>query len=337
MGIPLLVSTKKHPPPESNLAGDDAPAPHAVDHLQRLLVETGGGGWWTSLFHNLKELVSPTQIPPLDLTSKPVAVKEIWGLYGYNKRAGVTSVVTHVAIIALSFALASTPAARRVVTETFTLVAPDIAPYVSKAPNPGGGGDGSPLPASKGRLPRFAPRQFTPPMAVVNNPDPKLIMEPTLVIPLDANVPNVNMEQFGDPLAPIGPPSNGPGSGSGIGPGTDGGVGPGRGPGYGPGEEPPRPGVLRVGGDVTSPVVISKVEPEYSEEARKAKWQGMVTITFEVNEQGVPQNLRVKQPLGMGLDEKAIEAVLKWRFLPGRKKGQPVTVSAQVQINFRLL
>ena len=158
------------------------------------------------------------------------------------------------------------------------------------------------------------------------------------MIPLDANVPNVNMAQYGDPLAPIGPPSNGQGSGSGIGPGAGGGVGPGKGPGYGPGEEEAlRPGVFRVGGDVTQPVVISKVEPEYSEEARKAKWQGMVTITFEVNEQGVPQNLRVKQPLGMGLDEKAIEAVLKWRFLPGRKKGQPVTVSAQVQINFRLL
>ena len=81
----------------------------------------------------------------------------------------------------------------------------------------GGGGDRSPLPASKGRLPKLAARQFTPPMAVVNNPNPKLIMEPTLVIPPDVNLPNVNMAQYGDPLGKIGPPSNGPGSGGGIG------------------------------------------------------------------------------------------------------------------------
>ena len=116
------------------------------------------------------------------------------------------------------------------------LVAPDIAPYVSKAPRPGGGGDRSPLPASKGRLPKLAPRQFTPPMAVVNNPNPKLIMEPTLVFPPDANLPNVNMAQYGDPLGRLGPPSSGQAQAAESVRARAGALATGRGPGYGPGE-----------------------------------------------------------------------------------------------------
>ena len=64
----------------------------------------------------------------------------------------------------------------------------------------GGGGDRSPLPASKGRLPKASLRQFTPPMAVVNNPNPKLTMEPSIIAPPDVKLPNVNMAQYGDPL-----------------------------------------------------------------------------------------------------------------------------------------
>jgi periplasmic protein TonB len=138
------------------------------------------------------------------------------GLYGYNKRAGLWSLLLHAAVITLAFVLASTPVVRTVLRQRVTLVAPDIARYASKAQHPGGGGEGSPLPASRGRLPRFAPGQFTPPAAVVDNPDPKLIMEPTLVLSLDADVPNVNMAQYGDPLAPLGPLSSGRGRGGGI-------------------------------------------------------------------------------------------------------------------------
>jgi TonB family protein len=280
---------------------DSVPVPNPDDHLSRLLIEPGG-------------------------------------LYGYNKRAGLWSLVLHVSVVALAFALATTPVARTAFRKAVILVAPDIAPYTSKAAHPGGGGDRSLLPASKGRLPRFASRQFTPPAAVVNNPDPKLMMEPKLVLPLDANVPNVNMAQYGDPLAPVGPASNGQGPGGGIGnAGCCGGVGDGVGPGYGPGRERAGPPVYQPGGSVTRPVVLYQVEPDYSDEARRAKLQGIVTIYFEVNERGLPQNLRIFRPLGMGLDEKAIEAVLKWRFRPGLKDGRPVTVSSQVIITFRLL
>jgi periplasmic protein TonB len=110
------------------------------------------------------------------------------------------------------------------------------------------------------------------------------------------------------------------------------------GPGYGPGvTQRPGPPIYKASGSVTRPVVTYQVEPDYSEEARKAKLQGIVTIYFEVNEHGLPQNLRIFRPLGMGLDEKAIEAVLNWRFRPGYKDGRPVTVSCQMIITFRLL
>jgi TonB family protein len=96
-------------------------------------------------------------------------------------------------------------------------------------------------------------------------------------------------------------------------------------------------GAYKVGGGVTSPVVLSKRDPEYSEEARAAKYQGTVVLTVEIGPDGLAHNARVLRSLGMGLDEKAIEAVTKWRFRPGSKDGEPVTVSANIEVNFRLL
>jgi TonB family protein len=173
---------------------------------------------------------------------------------------------------------------------------------------------------------------------VVANLDPKLTMDPTLIGPPDIQPPNVNMSQFGDPLGRIGPASNGPGSGGGIGSGKGGGVGSGTGPGFGPGEGGGiGGGVFRMGGGVSAPALLSKVEPEYSEEARKAKYQGTVLLYVEVDATGRAQNIRVLHSLGLGLDEKAMEAVKKWRFRPGMKDGKPVTVVATVEVNFRLL
>jgi protein TonB len=224
------------------------------------------------------------------------------------------------------------------------LIAPDIAPY-KPAPvkkntmgGGGGGGDRSPTPPSKGRLPKLSNKQFVPPMAVVHNENPKLVMEPTLVIQPDANIPQVNMAQYGDPLAKSGIASNGPGSGGGIGSGPGGGVGSGRGPGYGPGSGGNiGGGAYRIGGGVSAPSVVYKVEPEYSEEARKAKFQGTVVLFIVVDEHGNPRDLRVIRPLGLGLDQKAIEAVQKWKFRPGMKDGRAVPVQATIEVNFRLL
>ena len=88
---------------------------------------------------------------------------------------------------------------------------------------------------------------------------------------------------------------------------------------------------------MSAPSVMSKVEPEYSEEARKAKWQGTVVLSVIVDELGRPRNIRVFRSLGLGLDQKAVDAVSQWRFKPGRKDGKPVPVIATIEVNFRLL
>jgi TonB family protein len=96
-------------------------------------------------------------------------------------------------------------------------------------------------------------------------------------------------------------------------------------------------GAYRIGGGVSPPQLIFKVEPEYSEEARKAKFQGTVVLFVVVDEKGNPRDIQVQRPLGLGLDQKAIEAVQKWKFSPGKKDGKPVAVQATIEVNFRLL
>jgi protein TonB len=323
-------------PPQDNAADE---------HLSRLLVAETGEPWYRSFLRNIKEFVRPPKLPPLEVTSKPVAVKSIWGEYRYGKQATTTSVLIHVSVVVLIFTLGANKTVRTAVQKSVVLIDPGLKPYMpdlkpkeQMAQGGGGGGDRSPLPASKGQAPRFSPRQFVPPAQVVNNANPKLLMEPTLIGQPDMKLPNVNMPVWGDPLAKVGPLSNGPGSGGGIGSGSGGGIGPGRGPGYGPGEGGGAGGgVFRIGGGVSSPVAIYKVEPEYSEEARKAKFQGTVVLSIVIDERGYPTNFKVVRPLGLGLDEKAIEAVQKWRFRPGMKDGHPVAVLATVEVNFRLL
>jgi TonB family protein len=94
--------------------------------------------------------------------------------------------------------------------------------------------------------------------------------------------------------------------------------------------------VNRIGGEVTAPVLTSKAEPEYTEEARIAKYQGTAVLSIEVGPDGLAHNIRVVRTLGLGLDQKAVEALSRWRFSPGAKAGQPVTVAATVEINFKL-
>jgi TonB family protein len=135
----------------------------------------------------------------------------------------------------------------------------------------------------------------------------------------------------------LGPPSNGPGFGGGIGSGSGGGVGSGHGPGVGPGEGGGIGGGLyKVGGGVSAPRPIYSPDPEYSEEARHAKFQGTVILYVIVGADGKPHDIRIMRSLGMGLDEKAIEAVRTWRFDPARKNAQPVSVQISVEVTFRL-
>jgi len=325
--------------PEPDIMSPDA-------HLSRLLRVETQKTWLAGFVENLKDILRPQKLPPLEVTSKPVAVRSIWGFTGgQENRAGLTSFLVHATVIVLLFTLGTNKAVQDKVREAVTLVAPDLTPYVPDTkPQPkqmgggGGGGDNSPMPVSKGKLPKPSPRQFVPPAAVVHNDNPKLVMEPTIVAPPDLQLPNVNMAAWGDPFGKGTLPSNGPGSGAGMGSGKGGGVGPGDGGGYGPGKGGGfGAGAYRFGGGVSQPTLLHKVEPEYSEEARKAKYQGTVVLALVVDEKGQPREIRVLRAVGLGLDEKAIDAVRQWKFRPGYLNNKPVPVIAQVEVNFRLL
>jgi len=94
-------------------------------------------------------------------------------------------------------------------------------------------------------------------------------------------------------------------------------------------------GPVRIGPGVTVPKVIRRPEPTYSPEARSAGIQGSVLFEIVVDEQGLPTNIHVISPLGYGLDERAQEAIAKWRFKPGLKNGNPIKILANVEVNFR--
>jgi len=181
--------------------------------------------------------------------------------------------------------------------------------------------------------------QITPPAMVVRNDHPKLTAEPTIVVPPEVKLATNNLPLLGDPMShlPSGPPSNGTGSGGGIGSGNGGGIGSGSGPGFGPGHGGGTGGgVFRVGGGVSAPKAIFAPDPEYSEEARKAKYSGTCVLWLIVGRDGRPRDIKVARTLGLGLDEKAIEAVKTWRFEPAKKDGQPVDVQINVEVSFRL-
>ncbi|HUS18855.1 MAG TPA: energy transducer TonB [Terriglobales bacterium] len=200
----------------------------------------------------------------------------------------------------------------------------------------GGGGDKSKLDASKGKPPKFDLKQITPPTAVIKNDDPKLKIEQTLAVPPEIKLPT-SQTQVGDPLSNVLIASNGTGISSGIGTGSGGGIGSGNGRGLGPGSGAGTGGgVFRVGGGVSAPRTIYAPDPEYSEEARKAKYQGVVVLHLIVGPDGRTRDIRPMRTLGMGLDEKAIEAVRAWRFEPAKKDGQPVSVAINVEVNFNL-
>jgi protein TonB len=305
-----------------------------------------------SLAENFRERFFPRKLPPLELTSRPVKLRSIWGDYNYKRPGAVGSMVVHAVFVGgiVAFAIISARVGKQVVQaqpQQVTLMAPDPSAYmpVSSKKNDtlaggGGGGDRDKLQAPKGKLPKFAMEQFTPPEVVIRNDHPKLPMDPTVVMPPQVHLPlAANMPNIGDPLSHVamGPPSNGTGSGGGIGSGHGGGIGSGEGPGVGPGRGGGYGGgVFRVGGGVSAPKALDTPDPEYSEEARKAKYQGTCILWLIVDQSGRPQDIKVARSLGMGLDQKAVEAVRKWKFEPAMKDGHPVAVQINVEVNFRL-
>src|SRR5690349_16304266 len=142
--------------------------PNADDHLSRLLASEVEEPWYRSFVQNIKELFNPPKLPPLEVTSKPVAVKDIWGLYGRQKKSFMMSTGFQFLIVALVVWVGTLKPVQRAMANVITpIFAPDIDPYEPKIPpkqnamhGGGGGGDRSPLPASKGHLPKASLKQF---------------------------------------------------------------------------------------------------------------------------------------------------------------------------------
>jgi TonB family protein len=101
-------------------------------------------------------------------------------------------------------------------------------------------------------------------------------------------------------------------------------------------QEPLPDGVYRVGRDIKPPRIMHQIEPEFSEQARAAGYEGTCVLWLVVDSEGMPQKVKVTRPVGMGLDDKAIEAVQQWRFLPSLKDGNPVAVQINVEVSFHL-
>ncbi|MDD5544625.1 MAG: energy transducer TonB [Acidobacteriia bacterium] len=299
--------------------------------------------WYRTLPAAVKGFFS-NEKPNYNITAQPVEVPDIWADYKLNRATPFYSVILHIVVIALLIYVGKkivvTVAPQSKVAEIlldspFEKMLPQDQ---KKAGGGGGGGQRDPLPASKGKLPKLATQQIVPPTPKPPVDQPKLPVEPTVVVL--AQLPKLNLPNYGDPLGANGPLSAGPGSGGGIGSGTGHGVGPGNGPGVGPGSGgntgggPFMPGR----GGVSMPQCIENcsMKPPYSEEGYKLKIQGTVLLQFVVRSDGSTDSYKILRGLGYGLDEAAIETVRKWHFRPGYKDGKSVDVYAQVEVNFRL-
>lgn len=310
----------------------------------RMLVESKP--WYALFWENLRDTVAPPKLPPLHVTSKPVKVREIWSKNEQFQKTQAISLTVHAAVVVLLLLPLFKDVMPKVEAKEPVVEITDISPYLAQLPagndkagGGGGGGERKETPASKGKLPKYSMKpQFVRPMVAVRNPNPKLAMDPTLYGPPEIKLPSPNLPNFGDPLAAVLTDSSGPGSGSGIGTGEGGGIGSGKGGGLGPGEGGGvGGGVFRAGRDgVGVPACLYCPNPQFTDEAVKARYQGIVVLRVIVTSDGRATNISVVKGLGLGLDEKAIDAVKTWRFTPARgPNGQPVSVWTMIEVNFR--
>ena len=239
-------------------------------------------------------------------------------------RAGSISVILHASAIALLRLLSAMKPVQMKIREVTPLFAPLPVQHVNLAEHGGGGGARQPL-VRKGDPPKTVARAFILPAPVARETQ---VASPVI----SGDMPQVS-SAIGSPdgLAGL---MGGPGIGGIGGPGR-GGFGPGPGPGSGDGDD--SGGVLRAGGGVSAPKAIYTPEPEYSDEARQAKLEGTVLLSMVVDQNGRTTKIRVIHSLGLGLDQKAIDAVRRWTFVPGKKDGKPVAVEASAVVSFRLL
>lgn len=274
-----------------------------------------GPSLWRQLWQELRERLHPTPQPELHLESKPIPVKDIWSRES-SLRQRLGSIAIHLAVLGILMLPLWKPVTKAIQHEEAVEILPALmepGPSLPKMRHLAGGG---------------APQvnKLLPPKLMPVNAPPQPVPPPLKLMPATA-MANIPLPQFGDPGRLAGPPGKSFGS-TGAGPG-------------GPGNDPNGGGdcvngPCRVGGDVSEPVPIYDPDPQYSDAARQAKFQGTVVVAVIIGADGLVYNPKVVQGVGLGLDEKAIEAVKLWRFQPAKKNGKPVRVAANIEVNFRL-
>lgn len=244
-----------------------------------------------------------------------------------RKPAAAVSLAMHVIAAILLFTTTFAPKGTIAVPPAVARIFLTPAPKIFKPD--GGGGQRQPMPARQGHIEVTTRKVWIPPM-VTPPESPKLVV----IAAMDETPEyNLSVPQIGDPFGKSGLLSGGPGLNGIGGPGKDG-VGVGTGPHSGG----PKISLATYTGKLTrDPQLIYKEEPEFSDEARKARHEGTVIIDLDIDASGRPVNIRVIRGLGMGLDERALAAVAHWKFRPAMAGDRAVAAPARVQVSFHLL
>lgn len=291
-------------------------------------------GWFSTFWGNIRDTIAPKKLPPLETTSQPVDVPEIWSKNKQFTKVQALSLAIHVVVIVL-IVLPLLPEFMSPPTQANTTVQPievsEFLPLLKMGNKKAGGGGGraNTVPANKGVLPKLSLRQLTPPVAKPH--EAKLQEEASIMVP-NIHIPQPNMPNVGDPTSALINDSMGNGSGSGLGSGNGSGLG--AGSDYGVGGGTPMAGENGYG----QPLCLYCPEPQYSDAGFKLKIQGVVVLDVVIGVDGRASSIHVAKGLGYGLDEEAV----KWardicRFKPATgPNGQPAAVRMLMEVDFRL-
>lgn len=267
---------------------------------------------WKQLWEGLQDLVHPPKQPELKLESTPIPVKDIWSKDEKSLVSKASSIVIHVLVLVLIMVVVSLKPVRQKIVQVAT---PIFVPPPEPPPPP----DVKVLKLAKGSGPAIhSPKPISVPQIA------HVLTAPSSIVPLSTamSAPS-NALFFGNGPA-VGPPGPGNGTGGGGNGGAGGNC------------DPAVESDCVIGEGISAPVPISSPDPEYSEEARKAKFQGTVNVKITIGADGKVTDAEIVQPLGLGLDQKALEAVRTWTFIPAKYHGKPIAISAIVEVNFHL-
>jgi len=305
-----------------------------------LRYSSGSESWFRRVAENLHEFGTRRAAVAVPMNASPIHYLSI-DQSAHKGNAQTFSAIFHVAACCLALALLSSTHGGQQLLRKIDIGTPHgILPYLPLAdPNTfgqpglglnGGGGENDPRPTRRGELAPASSMPLAPPRLPQNRelemPVPPAVFDPNA----PTNVATV--VRLGLPWMDGDTDSAGPGSGHGFGTGKDGGMGDRSGTGAGEGEDG-----ASYANVVSQPVCTYCPDPEYTEEARKGKLQGVVTAQVLIGADGTAKKVRVVKGLGMGLDERTIETVYRWHFAPardGHQRGVPVWVT--IEATFRL-